>query len=222
MNKPITKVIAYCGAAIATVAAATTLTLGSTMALFSASQTSASSSFTSGTVSVGLGSASTTCSVTSMTPGDSSTNYGSGSVSLTPCDYKVKYTGSVAAYLAVDITVSAGSTALYTATGSGLQMKVGVNGGATVMTGTTYKNTSGADTTLTAGTPVTNILLSTTPAATNDASTFNIDYLLPLLAPNSLQGGTASITLTFHAVQAANQSVGSCVAGQQCSTIVWS
>ncbi|MEY4031135.1 MAG: hypothetical protein RL573_46, partial [Actinomycetota bacterium] len=39
---------------------------------------------------------------------------------------------------------------------------------------------------------------------------------------NSLQGGTASITLTFHAVQAANQSVGSCVAGQQCSTIVWS
>jgi hypothetical protein len=222
MNKPITKVIAYCGAAIATVAAATTLTLGSTMALFSASQTSASSSFTSGTVSVGLGSASTTCSMTSMTPGDSSTNYGSGSVSLTPCDYKVKYTGSVAAYLAVDITVSAGSTALYTATGSGLQMKVGVNGGATVMTGTTYKNTSGADTTLAAGTPVTNILLSTTPAATNDASTFNIDYLLPLLAPNSLQGGTASITLTFHAVQAANQSVGSCVAGQQCSTIVWS
>ena len=222
MNKPITKVIAYCGAAIATVAAATTLTLGSTMALFSASQTSASSSFTSGTVSVGLGSASATCSVTSMTPGDSSTNYGSGSVSLTPCDYKVKYTGSVAAYLAVDITVSAGSTALYTATGSGLQMKVGVNGGATVMTGTTYKNTSGADTTLAAGTPVTNILLSTTPAATNDASTFNIDYLLPLLAPNSLQGGTASITLTFHAVQAANQSVGSCVAGQQCSTIVWS
>jgi len=222
MNKPITKVVAYCGAAIATVAAATTLTLGSTMALFSASQTSASSSFTSGTVSVGLGSASATCSVTSMTPGDSSTNYGSGSVSLTPCDYKVKYTGSVAAYLAVDITVSAGSTALYTATGSGLQMKVGVNGGATVMTGTTYKNTSGADTTLAAGTPVTNILLSTTPAATNDASTFNIDYLLPLLAPNSLQGGTASITLTFHAVQAANQSVGSCVAGQQCSTIVWS
>ncbi|MEY3744691.1 MAG: hypothetical protein RLZ48_369, partial [Actinomycetota bacterium] len=123
---------------------------------------------------------------------------------------------------AVDVTVTAGTTALYTATSSGLQMKVGVNGGATVMSGTTYKNTSGADTTLVSGTPVTNILLSTTPAATNDASTFNIDYLLPLLAPNSLQGGTASITLTFHAVQAANQSVGSCVAGQQCSTIVWS
>ncbi|MEY3588138.1 MAG: hypothetical protein RJA47_734 [Actinomycetota bacterium] len=222
MRMPITKAVAYCGAAIATVAAATTLTLGSTMALFSATQTSASSSFTSGTVSVGLGATSTTCSVTAMTPGDSSTNYGSGSASLTPCDYKVKYTGSVAAYLAVDISVTAGSTALYTATGSGLQLKVGVNGGATVMSGTTYKNTAGTDTTLVAGTPVTNILLSTTPASTDDASTFNIDYLLPLLAPNSLQGGTASITLTFHAVQAANQSVGSCTAGQQCSTIVWS
>lgn len=215
------RTMAYWGAAITTVAAAATLTLGSTMALFNASETSAASAFTSGTVSVGLGSTSTTCNVTSMTPGDSSTNYGSGSVSLTPCDYKVKYTGSVAAYLGVDISVTSGSTVLYTATASGLQMKIGVNGGATVMSGTTYKNEAGTDTTLASGTPVTNILLSTTPAATNDLLTFNIDYLLPLLAPNALQGGSASVTLTFHAVQAANQSVGSCVAGRQCSAIAW-
>lgn len=221
MKPSLTRTFAYCGAALTTVAAAATLTFGATMALFNASETSATSAFTSGTVTVGLGAASTTCNVTAMTPGDSSTNYGSGSATLTPCDYKVKYTGSVAAYLAVDISVTAGSTPLYTATSSGLQMKVGVNGGANVMNGITYKNEAGTDTTMAAGTPVTNILLSTTPAATNDLTTFNIDYLLPLLAPNALQGGSATITLTFHAVQAANQSVGSCVAGRQCSAITW-
>lgn len=221
MKKPLNRVFAYCGAAVTMVAAATTLTLGSTMALFGATETNAASSFTSGTVSVGLGATSTTCNVTAMAPGDSSTSYGSGSATLTPCDYNVKYTGSLAAYLAVDVAVTAGSTALYTGTSTGLQFKIGVNGGATVMTGTTYKNGAGADTTLVAGTPVTNILLSTTPAATNDLLTFNIDYLLPLLAPNALQGGSASVTLTFHAVQAANQTVGSCVAGRQCSTVVW-
>ena len=221
MKKRLTRKFAYVGAALATFAAGGALTIGTTMALFSATESSSASAFAAGTVSVGLGSTSTTCNVSAMAPGDSSTNYGTGSASLTPCDYRVKYTGSLPAYLAVDISVTSGSTALYTATSSGLQMKIAVNGGATVMNGTTYKNEAGTDTALAAGTPVTNILLSAVPAATNDLITFNIDYLLPLLAPNALQGGSASVTLTFHAVQSANQSVGSCVAGRQCSTVVW-
>jgi hypothetical protein len=90
-----------------------------------------------------------------------------------------------------------------------------------VIDGTSYKNTSGVATTVSAGTPVTNILLKSTPAATNDALTFSVDYLLPLTAPNSLQAGSASVQLTFHAVQSANQTT-SCVAGNQCTSIVWS
>ena len=36
-----------------------------------------------------------------------------------------------------------------------------------------------------------------------------------------LQGADTSITLTFHAVQSANQPIGSCRAGRQCNTITW-
>ncbi len=202
-------------------AAVSALGVGVTMALFSATQTSGSNSFASGTVSVGLGSASTTCTVSNMMPGDSSTNYGSGSASLTPCDYRVKYTGTGAAWLAVDIAVNAGTPGMYTATSSGLQLKIGVNGGASMMNGTVYKTQGGTDTTVAAGSPVTNLLVSSVPAATNDLVTFDVDYLLPLLAPNALQGGTATVTLTFHAVQASNQPLGGCVAGRQCSDITW-
>jgi predicted ribosomally synthesized peptide with SipW-like signal peptide len=181
-------------------AAVSALGVGVTMALFSATQTSGANSFASGTVSVGLG---------------------SGSASLTPCDYRVKYTGTGAAWLAVDIAVNAGTPGLYTATSSGLQLKIGVNGGASMMNGTVYKTQGGTDTTVAAGSPVTNLLVSSVPAATNDLVTFDVDYLLPLLAPNALQGGTATVTLTFHAVQASNQPLGGCVAGRQCSDITW-
>lgn len=207
-------------AAITAILAAGSLTLGVTMALFSATTTSDTSTFASGTVEVGPDGASATCAVTGMAPGDSSTNWGSGSASLAPCNYKVKYTGSEPAYLAVDILVGAGSTPLYTATSSGLQLKVGA-GAVTFMNGTSYTQMGGASATVAAGTAVTNLLLSTTAAQTNDAVQFDVNYLLPTLAPNSLQGATASITLTFHAVQAANQSTGTCVAGRQCTALTW-
>ena len=208
-------------AAVAAIVATGSLTLGVTMALFSASTTSGNNTFASGTVEVGANGASTTCAVTGMAPGDSSTNWGSGSASLTPCNYKVKYTGSAPAYLAVDILVTAGATPLYTATSSGLQLKVGA-GSVTFMNGTSYTQMGGSSATVLAGTSVTNLLLSTTAAQTNDTVQFDVNYLLPTAAPNSLQGASASVTLTFHAVQAANQSIGTCVAGQQCTALTWS
>ncbi|MBU6241073.1 MAG: M73 family metallopeptidase [Acidobacteria bacterium] len=196
--------------------------VGTTNALYSATQTSATNTFNSGTVSVGLGSTSTTCAVTNMVPGDSSTGYGSGSQALTQCNYKVKYTGSATAWLAVDVAVNAGSTPLYTATADGLQVLVKTTSGVTLMNNTTFKNPAGTDTTLAAGALASNLLLSASPAVTNDEFQFNIDYLLPLLASNATQGGAASITLTFHAVQSGNQPILACVAGRQCNTITWS
>ena len=222
MKNRTTRFASSLGSVALAFAAVSALAVGATMALFSATQTSGSNTFAAGTVSVGLGSTSTTCTVTNMMPGDSSANYDSGSASLTPCDYRVKYTGSGAAWLAVDVAVTAGSPALYTATSSGLQLKIGVNGGASMVSGTTFKTQAGANTTLTAGSPVTNLLVSSVPATTDDLVNFDIDYLLPLLAPNSLQGGTATVTLTFHAVQSSNQPIGGCVAGRQCSDITWS
>lgn len=205
----------------AALAAAGALVMGTTSALYSATETSATNTFNSGTVTVGLGSTSTTCAITNMVPGDSSSGYGSGSQALSQCNYKVKYTGSATAWLAVDVAVNAGATPLYTATSDGLQVLVKTTGGTTLMNNTTYKNPAGTDTTLSAGSVASNLLISASPAATDDAFQFNIDYLLPLLSPNSTQGGSASVTLTFHAVQSGNQPLLACVAGRQCNTIVW-
>ena len=101
-------------------------------------------------------------------------------------------------------------------------MLVKTTSGVTLVNTTTFKNPAGPDTTLSAGVVASNLLLSSSPAVTDDEFQFNIDYLLPLLASNATQGGSASVTLTFHAVQSGNQPILSCVAGRQCNTITWS
>ena len=222
MNITHRKRITYAGAGIAALAAAVLVTIGATLALFSATQTGGTNQFATGTVTVAERPASVVCNVTALLPGDSSASFGSGSASLSTCDYRVKYTGSAPAYLAVDVLVGSGSPALFTGGATGAQFKLAVSGGATIVNGTTYKTQAGADTAISAGTPVSNILLSATPAVTNDEVTFTLDYALPLTAPNSLQGGSTSVTLTFHAVQAANQTPGTCAAGRQCTSIIWS
>jgi len=217
------KMMLRSAAVVAALASMSVMAFGATSALFSATQASGSNSFAAGTVSVGAGTGtSVTCNVTNMVPGDSSTGFGAGSGALAQCSYKVKYTGTASAWLAVDVAVSGGATNLFTGTSGGLQYLVKANGGSTFVNGTTYKVAAGTDTTVVSGTPVTNMLVSATPAVTNGETEFDIDYELPLAAANALQGGTSSIVLTFHAVQSANNPLGSCVAGRQCTTITWS
>jgi predicted ribosomally synthesized peptide with SipW-like signal peptide len=209
------------GGGLAAIGAVGVLALGTTLSLFSDSDTSATNTFVSGTVEVGPNGASTTCSVGQIMPGDSSTNYGSGSTAMTPCTYNVVYTGTAPAWLAVDVLVDGGTPNLFTGTGEGLQFLVRADGETNIVDGTSYLDPGGSPTVVSAGSAVTDILVSETPAVTNDTVQFGIDYLLPLLAPNALQGGTAEITLTFHAVQSANQPIGSCIAGRQCLDITW-
>ena len=191
-----------------------------TTALFSDSLSNRTDAFTAGTVTVGLGSTSTTCNVSELAPGDSSTAYGSGSADKVRCTFNVEYTGSLPAYLGVDVNLLNGAKALYTGSANGLQAKIAADG-VGVINGTTYNNSAGVATPVVAGTSVNNILLSTTPVNTGRTVTFTVDYLLPLAAPNSLQGGSSTVQLTFKAVQSANQTT-SCVAGRQCTTIAWS
>lgn len=191
------------------------------VALFSDTKTSSTNSFDAGTVSVGLGSTSTTCTIDLLMPDDSSAGFGSGSQSKSTCTYAVKYTGTVDAWLAADVLVETGTPSLYTGTSNGLQYKVKVAGGPTLVNGTTFTSVAGSSTQVTAGSSVSNILLSSNPAVEGDELEFNIDYLLPRLAPNALQGGSSTITITFHAVQSANQPIGSCAAGRQCNAITW-
>jgi hypothetical protein len=139
---------------------------------------------------------------------------------MNSCDYSVKYTGTSAAWLSVDVLIASTGTSLFTGDAKGLQYFV--NDGATkIIDGTTFETIDGSVTAATSGVTVEHIMLSSSPAANGDTVDFTIDYLLPLLAPNSLQGANSSITLTFHAVQSANQPLGDCQAGRQCNTITW-
>lgn len=191
------------------------------VALFSDTKTSSTNSFDAGTVSVGLGSTSTTCTIELLMPDDSSAGFGTGSQSKSTCTYAVKYTGTVDAWLAADVLVETGTPSLYTGNSNGLQYKVKIAGGPTLLNGTTFTSEAGSSTQVDAGSSVSNILLSSNPAVEGDELEFNIDYLLPRLAPNALQGGSSTITITFHAVQSANQPLGSCAAGRQCNAITW-
>jgi hypothetical protein len=218
------------GGSVAAVGAAVAL-IGGTFGLFSASGTSGANTFTSGTVTIGNGTpASVTCSITNMVPGDSSTGAPIGGKTNTPCTYNVKYTGSASAWLAVDVAVSNGSVALYDGSATGLQLYL-KDASTTYLSstaptaGTIYTQEGGTSTSLPSGTTA-NLLVSTAPATTNTAVSYTLNYAIPIASGNSFQGGSSTVTLTFHAVQAANNPLpGDCAAGQQCntsSTFVWS
>jgi hypothetical protein len=213
------------------VGAVATLAAGLTFGLFSASGSSGGNSFTAGTVTVGDGSStSVTCTISNMVPGDSSPGapIGSKAVADNPCTYNVKYTGSANAYIGVDVSVSNGSTALYDDSATGLQLYLKDGAPTTYVTsssGTTYTKEGGSPASLPVGT-TSNLLVSKSAATTSTAVNFGLDYAVPSLTPNSYQGGSTTVTLTFHAVQAGNNPLPSdCAAGQQCnasSTFAWS
>jgi hypothetical protein len=231
MKRAVKKRLALAAAIVATLAAVATLVGGVSFGLFSSNGTSGANTFTAGTVTVGPGSpSSVTCTIPSMVPGDSSAGAPIGSKADTTCTYNMKYTGSASAWLGVDVTVTNGSTALYDGTATGLQLYLKA-GSTTFLTstaptaGTTYTAQGGTSTSLSAGT-TTNLLVSTTAATTNTAVSFTLDYALPIATGNTYQGGSATVTLTFHAVQSADNPLPSaCAAGQQCnpgSSFVWS
>jgi Camelysin metallo-endopeptidase len=220
------------GAAAATIGAAATLAGGVTFGLFSGTASSGANTFTSGTVSVGAGTpTSVTCSITNMVPGDSSTGAPIGGKLAPPCTYNVKYTGSAGAWLAVDVAVGNGSTPLYDGSATGLQLYLKDGTPTTYLTsiaptaGTTYTTEGGTSASLASGT-VTNLLVSTAAATTNEAVSFTLNYAVPIASGNTYQGGTATVTLTFHAVQAGNNPLPvDCAAGHQCNattTFLWS
>ena len=231
MNTKRLRKAAFAAGVAASMAALITFAFGATTALFSDTEVGANNTFNSGTVTVDPGSsASAVCTITQLMPGDSSTNFvgagtlANGNKALTPCDFKVKYTGSASAWLAVDVVVTGGATTLFTGTDGGFQTLIAVDNGpniVNVVNGVKYKNTAGVDTTLVSGVAATDILVNATPAVTNEAFVFDVDYALPILAANALQGGSVTVKLTFHAVQSANQPINGCVEGRRCTGITW-
>ena len=229
MRMSMKKRLALGAAAATTVGAVGTLVAGFTFGLFSASTPSGTNSFTAGTVTVGAGStASVTCPITNMVPGDSSAGATSGTKSDETCTFNVKYTGSAPAYLGVDVAISNGTTNLYDGTANGLLLYLADSSSTTYLTGVSYKPEGVASAALPT-TGASNLLVSTSQATTNTDVNFSLDYALPSTAGNVYQGGSVTVTFTFHAVQAGSNGLpADCAAGHQCnaggdgSTFAWS
>jgi hypothetical protein len=223
MKTTVKKRVALRGSLIASVGVVAIIAIGMTLGLYGTSEASTGSGFSDGTVTVGTGApASVTCTIPDMMPGDSSVGAPIGSKADTSCTYNVKYTGSASAWLAVDVAITNGSTALYDGTATGLQLYLN-DANSSYLTsaaptaGTTYKTEAGAAATLPAA-GIQDLLVSTAAAATGASASFTLDYALPIASGNIYQGGSATVTLTFHAVEAGTNSLpGTCTtAGQQC------
>jgi hypothetical protein len=94
--------------ALGTVAA---LVGAASFALFTSAATSQTDTFAAGTVILG-GSNTSTCNITNMEPGDSSSGASAGNKADSPCEYTISYSGSLAAWIGLQIGVNstAGST----------------------------------------------------------------------------------------------------------------
>ena len=183
--------------------AAATLVAGTTFGFFSSKPGAETNSFTAGTVTL-TDSVTGACTVTNMVPGDSPT----------ACTLGTTYSGSVSAYLAVDVVVEtqagSGGTILYNPSGSnGLTVSIADNQGTPVTY--TVPTTS---TTCPGGAPggstcyeLDNELLGTSAYTSGATDTISTSVTLPSAAGNGYQGGAAQVILTAHAVQSKNNTL---------------
>jgi|SRR5579872_515030 len=201
-----------------------TFATGITFGLFSSTPSPETNQFTAGTVTL-TSNATGACNVTALAPGDSPT----------PCTFQATYSGSLAAYLALDVVVEAqagtGGTKLYNPGGSnGLTVSIADNQSSAV----TYTVPT-SSTTCPGGAPggstcyeLDNELVGTGSLTNGFTVTFTTTTSLPSAAGNGYQGGSAQVVLTAHAVQAKNNTL-TCTstptAGQSCSpsgSFAWS
>jgi hypothetical protein len=199
---------------IASVGAVIALAVGVTFGFFSASQTSATSTFTAGTVTL-QNPASAACTINAMVPGDDSTGStpdttGRTDARTASCTFDVDYIGTAAAYLAVDLSTT--GTSLYDGTTDGLQFQIADNS-ATPGSYATGGVLNGGN----------NLFIAKDSSGTTHHK-ITVDYALPTSAGNAYQGLNTTLHMTVHAVQAGNNGTSAgCTAGAVCGTIsTWS
>ena len=222
----------------ATLGAVATLVSGVTFGLFSSSATPQVNNFAAGTVTLATDSSAPTpvtaaCTYTNLAPGDA----------MTPCKLKVVYSGSLDAYVAVDVTIT-------TTAGTITSAVPLYNPGAATPPGPGLAVTSFQDDE-TASYTVPSTALSAaactaiSPTATKcyqslnelaqnttvadattwkngDAGTFTFTPTTPFSINNGnpYQGSSATVTLAAHATQVANNgsiSSPACTVGTTCS-----
>lgn len=204
---------------VAIVAAVGSLIAGSTLGLFSSTPGGETNSFTAGTVTLSSD-ASGACTVTALMPGDTNAS--------APCTFAATYSGTADAYLGLDVLIETQKTGVVGAHNAydpgvgGITVAVVDNQGTPV----TYTVPgAAASVACPGGAPagstcyqLTNELVNTSVfTSASSPVTFKTTVTLPSSAGNEYQGSSAQIILTAHAVQAKNQTLPSCTAGQVCA-----
>jgi hypothetical protein len=195
------------------VSAGATLPVGATLGLSSAtSPVPEQTPGSAGTVTLS-NSAVTTCPLSNALPTGTATN----------CSFTAAYSGSVPAYVAVDVLVEtqpgSGGAPLYNPSDPNNDLQVSITSPAV-----TY-----ADPTVVTPCPLTapsgstcydvdDELVSTMAfTASSPTTTFTVSFIIPTGSPTGYQGGAAQVVLTTHAVQSAdNGSTSDCTAGAEC------
>jgi hypothetical protein len=195
--------------------ALTVAVAGATLARFTTTQTSGTNTFATGTVTL-ANSAIANCPVNGLLPNNTTTS----------CTFTTSYSGSVPAYLAVDVLIetqaASGGTNLYNPSDPGSDLQVTITSSSPTVTYTVPTTA----TTCPVGAPsgstcyeLDNDLVSTS-AVTSAAVTFSVTAKLPTSSATGYQGGAAQVILTTHAVQARNNTL-SCsatpAAGSPCT-----
>ncbi|HEY3363725.1 MAG TPA: TasA family protein [Symbiobacteriaceae bacterium] len=152
-----------------------------TFALFTAQTTNQNNTFTAGTVTLG-----------SPTPFTCMVNAGGNTNNLAPgdsgaCTVSVTYTGSLDAWLGVDV---ASSGDLFTLDANHAMITAVKSGATTLTPDMTGRYVLGQ-------------------YSNGQTASAEIDYSFPLAAGNNYQGKSGQISLSFHAVQSRNNTTGS-------------
>jgi len=197
--------------------------------LFKVTTTTQTNTLAAGTVTLSS-TAISTCNVTNMLPG----------TSPTPCTLKATYSGTVSAYIGLDVLIATkaiapGTIALYNPSDStnALQITISDNQSPTPVTYVQSSPATNFGSAISCPSPynsggytcyqLTDLLVSKTPFTSSSAAvTFTTSVTLPVSSPTGYQYGTAWIDLTAHAVQSSNNAATGCNAGSPCPTVPWS
>ena len=184
------------------------------LALFRSSAQPQTDTFTSGTVNLGTAAPTDACAIRAVVPGESGT-----------CQYTVEYRGSVPAWVGLDVQESSVAAVTYTppggATATGGSVLLGGRSGLAITLADRWGNALTAPTCLPAATTPASCGAALDDELLRDAATaaagapagawtngtrdtVTVDWSLPLGTSDAVQGASARITLTAHAVQAAD------------------
>ena len=223
LRRELNRRIALVVGSVVSVIALFCLTAGSTFALLSATKASGSNNLTAGTVTLGT-TQTVTCSANGgITPGQALNN----------CQLPITYTGTTSSYVGLDVLIISdpgiGGTALYTNNSAGLILTVsdGIHSYTIPTTSITGAACSalGGDTNATCFQIKDELAEVTGPSgdagntiwSSNDSTTFTLTSSFPVATAGYTSGGTATVTLTAHAIQTGhNGSLAGCTVGSEC------